>query len=283
MKFSQTYSAKRHSFSEGFHAYSYPVHWGTNLSDPVLSVDHFFMKEAFFPPHPHAGFSAVTYMLPKSRGSFVNRDSRGDQSIISPGDLHWTLAGSGVIHEEVPQVPGVECEGLQIFFNLPAEHKFHPPRSFHVTAASMPIGKSTRGSALRVVLGEAGGLSSKIDLPTAVGVFHLSLLAGDEMGFPVLSGQGGVVVCLSGSGVFSYEGESRLLHEHQIVAFRSARSSVAPRLSGTGEWVVILGAYRDEPVVAHGPFIMNTEDQVRQALDAYRDGRMGRLESSFAD
>ena len=80
--------------------------------DPFLMCDCFWMAQPFFPPHPHAGFSAVTYMLPESDGGFVNRDSLGHRNLIRPGALHWTEAARGVMHEEVPITPGLSCQGL---------------------------------------------------------------------------------------------------------------------------------------------------------------------------
>jgi len=81
-----------------------------------------YMRAPIFPPHPHTGFSAVTYMFEDSAGSFQNRDSLGDRALIHPGDLHWTQAGSGLMYEEVPSLPGTLCHGAQIFVNLAAKH-----------------------------------------------------------------------------------------------------------------------------------------------------------------
>jgi redox-sensitive bicupin YhaK (pirin superfamily) len=111
----------------------------TGQLDPFLAIDHFEMALPFFPPHPHAGFSAVTYLFPQSQNGFVNRDSRGEALQIHPGDLHWTAAGSGVVHEEVPITRGVVCHGLQIFVNLHSSKKWMAPQALHLAAAQVPV------------------------------------------------------------------------------------------------------------------------------------------------
>jgi redox-sensitive bicupin YhaK (pirin superfamily) len=108
--------------------------------DPFLSVDHFWMSQPTFAPHPHAGFNAVTYLFEDSQTSFINRDSLGHQVEIAPGDLHWTQAGAGLMHEELPRDMGRAAHGLQIFVNLPAAAKHAPPQVHHVDAADMPTG-----------------------------------------------------------------------------------------------------------------------------------------------
>jgi redox-sensitive bicupin YhaK (pirin superfamily) len=88
--------------------------------DPYLAIDHFVISRPQFRPHPHAGFSAVTLMFEDSPGSISNRDSTGTHVTLDPGDLHWTQAGSGIVHEEVPSEPPTPCHGAQIFIDLPA-------------------------------------------------------------------------------------------------------------------------------------------------------------------
>ena len=106
--------------------------------DPFINLDDFRMSEPTFPPHPHAGFSAVTYMFEDSAGAFTNRDSLGDHSRIGPGSLHWTQAAAGMMHEEIPEQRGLVCHGLQMFVNLRSDHKNAAPRAFHVDAAAVP-------------------------------------------------------------------------------------------------------------------------------------------------
>ena len=133
------------SRTEGFEAYSIGRGNLGDSVDPFLQIDHFFMSKPIFSPHPHAGFSAVTYMFEDSEGSFVNRDtmSAQDSVLIKPGDLHWTQAGSGMVHEEKPTEPGV-CHGLQIFVNLTAENKFSKPQAFHREHPTFTVSKNAQ-------------------------------------------------------------------------------------------------------------------------------------------
>jgi redox-sensitive bicupin YhaK (pirin superfamily) len=106
--------------------------------DPFLSVDHFRMSAPTFPPHPHAGFSAVTYLFSDSETGFINRDSLGHRLEISPGAVHWTQAAAGVMHEEYPREPGKQAHGFQIFVNLAASQKHAAPSVKHAGAPDMP-------------------------------------------------------------------------------------------------------------------------------------------------
>lgn len=106
-----------HQVTPGFSSYGLRAGGPIEL-DPFLNLDDFTMSQPTFPPHPHAGFSAITYMFEDSPGAFVNRDSLGDRSLIEPGAFHWTQAARGMMHEEVPEHPGVRCHGLQMFVNL---------------------------------------------------------------------------------------------------------------------------------------------------------------------
>ena len=127
-----------HAFDARTHAHMFhPEHLG--LIDPFIGVDLFHMPQNFFLPHPHGGMSAVTLLLDESPGGVVNRDSLGDHSTIAPGDLHWTQAGSGIVHEETPSHPGQPAIGLQIFVNMARSHKQDPAAVFKVARADMPV------------------------------------------------------------------------------------------------------------------------------------------------
>lgn len=108
------------------------------LLDPFLSVDHFYMSQPTFAPHPHAGVSAVTYLFDDSETGFINKDSLGHLLDILPGSLHWTRAAGGVMHDEAPQVNGRTAHGMQIFVNLRAAHRHDAPGIEHVVQADMP-------------------------------------------------------------------------------------------------------------------------------------------------
>jgi redox-sensitive bicupin YhaK (pirin superfamily) len=142
------------------------------------------MSGYVFPPHPHAGFSAVSYMLEESEGSFQNNDSAGLSVKIHPGDLHWTFAGRGIMHEEYPDKKGVVCRGLQIFINAPIKNKMDPPSVVRVTKNEQPIWKSEDGAvAVRVVTGEYRGVKSPGMSTVLSFVFRQGLLTNKHLAY----------------------------------------------------------------------------------------------------
>jgi redox-sensitive bicupin YhaK (pirin superfamily) len=171
----QTIRAEVMSDRSEFRAYSLGRHNFGDGIDPFIQLDHFCMRAPIFPPHPHAGFSAVTYLFEDSQGSFQNRDSLGDRALIHPGDLHWTQAGSGLMHEEVPSPPDTLCHGAQIFVNLAAKHKWSKPVALHLDSDQVPEYTIPTGGKVRVVVGAAFGLESPIQPLTPVTLLDVTL------------------------------------------------------------------------------------------------------------
>ena len=253
----------------------HPESLGWNL-DPVLQVDWFRMSRPYFRPHPHAGFSAVTYMLPESAGGFVNRDSRGDRSLIRPGALHWTEAGNGILHEEVPEKPGTACDGLQIFVNLPAARRLAEPRVFHVDPTNVPT-FTIRASTIRVLAGDYPGVEAAISPGTTAVLWDVSMAAGSD-------------VTLAVDPAWSLSGLLRsgsLLHAGGAAGPGTALQfepgdSLHLRAGAAGVRLAILGGRPlGETVVARGPFVMSTPEQLSEAEQRYRRGDMGHLSPSF--
>lgn len=242
--------------------------------DPFLQIDHFWMSQPVFPPHPHAGFSAVTYMFEDSEGAFINRDSLSEASVlIYPGDLHWTQAGSGVVHEEVPAQLGTVCHGLQIFVNLAARDKFSVPRAFHLSATEIPIYEAD-GKRVRVVMGEAFGLKSSLETLTHVMLLDVTLTAGQAIAHEIPKGHNAFVLVVKGEGDFG----GQVLGADSAGLFDNTGERV---LIWAGEqdlqYVLCAGAPLNEPVYAHGPFVMNSAEQIRQVQARYMSGGMGSL------
>jgi redox-sensitive bicupin YhaK (pirin superfamily) len=244
----------------------------------LLNVDHFHMSEATFPPHPHAGFSAVTYMLPGSAGGFINRDSRGDRSRIVPGALHWTLAGAGMIHEELPEQPGLDCEGLQIFVKLPEPIEAGPPAAFHLAPEALPQLRPP-GGLLRVLVGHLDGARSPIPSHARTTLLHIDLLDEQLLQNNALvtipEGVEAFALGLRGSGA---------IQGTPVRAEAAVALSPGPvRLSGAGLSALI--AWSDpmptRPTFA-GPFCMFRPERLSQARENFAAGAMGHLEPSPA-
>lgn len=135
-----------------------------NALDPFVNLDDFVMDRPTFRPHPHAGFSAITYMFEDSSGSFMNRWSKSDKKdIIGPGAFHWTQAGSGMMHEEVPIEAGIPCHGLQMFVKLPSSKELTDPQAFHADTQDIPTVEEN-GTRVRVLAGSYAGQSCGTEL-----------------------------------------------------------------------------------------------------------------------
>ncbi len=251
------------------------------IMDPFLSFSEFEMAQPFFPPHPHAGFSAVTYMLPDSENGFLNRDSRGDRIDIRPGDLHWTGAGAGIMHEETPLVRGVVAHGLQIFVNLRSHRKWMEPRVLHVDAADIPL-VARDGMTVRVVAGRWKDAESPLRPPTEVTLLDVELEAHAVFEADVLPGEGRFAYVLEGRVDAGSSGETVSIERREAAGFAEAGEVLRIVASGDRARVIIAGgAPLREPIVFSGPFCMNSQEDILRVRRAFQAGEMGQLERSF--
>lgn len=253
----------------------HPQHLGWPL-DPFLQVDWFRMSQPFFPPHPHAGFSAVTYMLPGSPGGFVNRDSLGHRNLISPGALHWTEAAHGVMHEEVPIERGVECHGLQIFVNLPAARKHDAPAAYHAEPADVPTVERD-GGRVRCYVGHFDGQRAALAPKTTCALWDVAVDAGASLSLPLPRDWNATLLLVAGDLM---EGGQRANGPAAIGL--AAGDAIVLHAGATPVHAVLLaGPPLDEPVVAGGPFVMTSAEDIADAKRRFARGEMGRLEASF--
>ncbi len=262
-----------HRFSSGFSAVGLRSHHVP--TGHVLNIDHFHMSQPTFPPHPHAGFSAVTYMLEDSAGGFDNRDSRGDGSRIGPGALHWTRAGSGVIHEEVPEVAGVDCHGLQIFVKLPREHEEIEPAAFHLGPREIPE-VVHGGTRVRVLAGEFAGVRSPIPLMLPTTLLDVQLAAGASVEIEIPRGHEGFALVLAGAGAV----DSAPVVADTAVAL-AGRAFVRAADDSRLQLAVGHSPPLADPVHWSGPFCMTDPARLVAARRRYQAGEMGRLAPSF--
>jgi redox-sensitive bicupin YhaK (pirin superfamily) len=239
------------------------------------------MPQPFFPPHPHAGFSVMTYMFPDSPGAFMNRDSLGDHSRIEPGALHWTQAARGVQHEEVPEVPGRECHGLQMWVNLAAQHKHADPGAAHVDAADVPELRPAPGVLLRVVAGRYGEAWAGYETLTEFTLLDVYLEPGAALLHRLPAGDNAFLMAIDGDGVVVGEDGLTAIGEHSVALFDHSGEQVSVQ-AGEQPFHFLLAHGRPlgEPVVFGGPFVMNTPEQISAARERFARGEMGRLEPS---
>ncbi len=239
--------------------------------EPFLVFTEFYMDRGIFGPHPHAGVSVMTYMLPDSQGAFLNRDSLGDRSIIAPGDIHVTQAGSGIHHDEVPTEYGVPCHGLQIWINHADSNRLVAPQAFHAVAEQIPT-YSSDGIHLRVLQGTYQGMISPIELVTKTELYDIVLDPHTILELPahVMA----FVYCLEG-GV---QIQDRVISARALVTFENEGNTVRVQALDTSAHIIFAsGIPHNEPIVYGGPFVMTTAEQMHAARKRLGKGEMGTL------
>ena len=169
------------------------------LSSPILSFEHFRIRGPVLPPHPHAGFSAVTYLAEQSPGGLRSRDSLGGEAKLESGDLQWTLAGRGVVHEEVPLEGDRAVEGFQIFVNLKEKHKLVEPASFHVKSVHAPRVLTRSGASVKILSGSYEGIYAPFRLPEPTDIWDVAMEVGSSFPLPLKERNGGLLFCFGGS------------------------------------------------------------------------------------
>lgn len=173
---------------------------GSGAMDPVLGVDHAWMSGPTFPPHPHQGFSAVSYVFADAGTGLSNRDSIGTRNLIRPGGLHWTAAGRGIVHEEVPIDEGREAHLFQIFVNLPAARRDAPPYAISLEPEAVPV-IECGGASVRVPLGSFGDVVSPLETPTQLTLLDIRLDPDARCSVPIAPGSNAFVIPVAGTAM----------------------------------------------------------------------------------
>jgi quercetin 2,3-dioxygenase len=231
------------------------------------------------PDHPHRGFETVTYML---SGEMQHKDSRGHAGRLTPGDVQWMTAGAGVVHSEMPSAEftrtGGRMHGFQLWVNLPKRDKMMKPRYQEIPAAQIPKATSSDGLvSVSVIAGEAMGQKAVIETRTPIVYLHYSIKPGGVVTQKVSSTYNTFAFIVDGEGLFGAERERA--HDGQMVLFAQDGDEVRIENSGNETLNILLigGMALNEPIARYGPFVMNTEAEIRQAFEDFRLGRMGEI------
>ncbi|KAK0045357.1 pirin [Biomphalaria pfeifferi] len=240
--------------------------------DPFLMLDEFSVKApAGFPDHPHRGFETVTYML---EGETNHEDFLGHKGTIKAGDLQWMTAGRGIVHCEMP---GKDlAKGLQLWINLRKTDKMIAPAYQELLDKDIPKVEKN-GVQVKVIAGEAFGIKSPVYTRTPAYYLDFKMSPGSQLNQPVPKDWNTFVYILSGEAWFGPEEKSQLCKAHHTVTFNTDGDSVhVHNKSGQPcHFVVISGQPIREPVVQHGPFVMTTQEEIRQAFNDYRSSKNG--------
>lgn len=245
--------------------------------DPFLLFDHFGSENqddyiAGFPMHPHRGIETVTYML---AGAVKHRDSSGNSGIIKAGDVQWMTAGGGIMHEEMPQLEGGRLDGFQLWVNLPARLKMSNPRYQEVNSENIPTVERDNGVRIRVIAGTVDDLQGSVTEiaadPTYLDAF---VPANTKFNHPIPEGHTAFAYVYSGDATFGVtdDDEGEQVSAPHLVVFGDGDAVQIRTSVDDVRFLLISGKPLNEPIARYGPFVMNTEAEIEQALSDLRRG-----------
>ncbi len=246
---------------------------GLDMLDPFLLLDEFRSDRAGdyiagFPEHPHRGFETVTYML---AGHMQHGDNHGNRGDLVPGSVQWMTAGRGIVHSEMPQQEDGLMWGFQLWVNLPAKDKMTAPRYQDIGPERIPVVHPAAGVEVKVIAGELGGVSGPVEgIVTAPVYLDVALQPGARFALDLPAGHHGFA--------YVFDGESALVGGERLQRSELGVLSNGERLQLTGgdkaaRLLIVAGQPLQEPVARYGPFVMNTQAQIHEAIADFRAGR----------
>ena len=245
--------------------------------DPFLMLDEFGTDRpeeylAGFPDHPHRGFETVTYMLD---GRMRHRDNHGNEGVLVPGSVQWMTAGRGLVHSEMPEQEEGRMRGFQLWVNLPARLKMTDPRYQEFAPEKIPVARPVDGVEVKVVAGRVGEVEGPIRQPATDPVYlDVALAAGMAWEHVLPEGHNAFAYVFEGSASVGGDGQARELVAPQLAVLEGgARLRLQAGAQGTARILVVAGRPLGEPVARHGPFVMNTQQELVQAFQDFQAGR----------
>jgi len=225
---------------------------------------------AGFPMHPHRGIETVTYVL---RGAVTHRDSLGNAGTIQAGDVQWMTAGRGIMHEEMPEAGEKGMEGFQLWVNLPADLKMTEPRYQEIPAAEIPVAEPERGVAIRVIAGEAGGITGPVtDIFADPCYLDVTLAPNAVFSHPVTRGHNAFAYLFEGEALFGDDESERMHKGPRLILLEDGDLVVTRAGDSPARFLLISGEAINEPIARYGPFVMNTRAEIEATLDEIREG-----------
>jgi quercetin 2,3-dioxygenase len=241
--------------------------------DPFLLLDEFRSDNpgdyiAGFPEHPHRGFETVTYLI---AGRMRHADNKGHEGLLSPGSVQWMTAGRGIVHSEMPEQENGLLQGFQLWVNLPARSKMTAPRYQEIEPAAIPEVTLPNGARARVIAGSFEGESGPIDA-TATAPLYLDLILpqASEVRVPMPAGHAAFAYVFEGTAEIGADAMS--VPQGSLAVLGPGSSLTVRADKGTARLLVVAGKPIEEPVARYGPFVMNTQDEIRQAMRDFQAG-----------
>jgi redox-sensitive bicupin YhaK (pirin superfamily) len=253
--------------------------------DPFLLLHHYgpyaiseFNNPFDLGPHPHRGFEPITLLF---QGEQMHRDSLGNESVVKAGDVQWTTAGRGIIHAEGPTKEFVKkggtLEGIQLWLNLPAKDKMIPPKYQHIRSEQMPVIQDESGNInLKVVAGKLEDKQGLVSTQTDVNVFMIETSGAGIMDIEIPKSHESCVYLLDGEVKIN---DANVLSkgQNQILVFNTDGDTIKFEATKESKLLLLSGAPINEKVTQYGPYVMNTQTEILEAMRDYKQGKMGYL------
>ncbi|MFL6592180.1 MAG: pirin family protein [Luteimonas sp.] len=247
-----------------------------DMLDPFLLLDEFGTDQpadylAGFPEHPHRGFETVTYMLD---GRMRHKDNHGNEGLLVPGSVQWMTAGRGLVHSEMPEQQEGRMRGFQLWVNLPARDKMVAPRYQEFAPDRIPEATPAEGVRVKVIAGVVGGVRGPIEQPATDPLYlDVALEPGATWTHVLPDGHNAFAYVFEGAARIGEGEEARTLQAHELAVLGGGERLVVRPVDARARLIVVAGRPLGEPVARHGPFVMNTREQLMQAFVDFQQGR----------
>lgn len=244
--------------------------------DPFLLLDEFGTDRAEdylagFPSHPHRGFETVTYMLD---GRMRHKDNHGNEGLLTPGSVQWMTAGRGLVHSEMPEQESGRMRGFQLWVNLPARDKMTDPKYQEYAPDRIPVTAPAVGVSVKVIAGQVGDVVGPIVQPATDPVYlDIALDAGIAWEYTLPEGHNAFAYVFEGAATVGEGEEARALETHEMAVLGGGDLLQLRAGSKGARLILVAGRPLREPVMRHGPFVMNTKQELMQAFVDFQEGR----------
>jgi len=243
--------------------------------DPYLMLDAFGSNDpdeyiAGFPDHPHRGFETITYML---HGRMRHRDSAGHEGLLENGGMQWMVAGRGAIHSEMPEQEDGLMEGFQLWLNLPAANKMAAPWYKDFPSADIPEYTTPEGVTVRVIAGTSNGVAGAVQREITEPIYlDIHMPAGTSFSTAIPPAHNAFLYTYRGTTLVA--GTSVEAQRMGILSNTEGADGITVAATEPTRLILVAGKPLHEPIVQYGPFVMNTQEEIHQALDDFRSGRL---------
>ncbi|WP_368562098.1 pirin family protein [Pseudoxanthomonas sp. UTMC 1351] len=244
--------------------------------DPFLLLDEFGTDRAEdylagFPDHPHRGFETVTYMLD---GRMRHRDNHGNEGLLTPGSVQWMTAGRGLVHSEMPEQESGRMRGFQLWVNLPAREKMTDPKYQEFAPDRIPVATPAQGVSVKVIAGAVGEVVGPIVQPATDPLYlDIALEAGRDWRYLLPEDHNVFTYAFEGAVTVGEGDDARPLETHELAVLGGGNELHLRAGNQPARLILVAGRPLREPVMRHGPFVMNTKQELMQAFVDFQEGR----------